>query len=497
MSGNHQAYDPLAVRAQLDHPVVDSDGHYTEFMPVIEDQFLELAGQLGGSKLKAEIAAAPDLRAYLLSFTSPIGQAFGASSWGRETPEQRMDNWTPVPGWGPPHSHALDRATSLLPQLRAERLEEIGIDFSVLYPSSALIFPHIERDELRQVTCRAFNIINAEAYGGVRQRMTPAALIPMMNPDEAIAELDHAIGELGLKVAMFGSVARPIPSIHRDHPELYKSVFRIDSLGIDSLYDYDPFWARCAELKVPLVSHGTNAAVGWRRSPSNYIFNQTTCFADAGEVLCRSLFLGGVTRRFPSLKFQFLECGAGWACTLYSELVHRWQKRNRNAIRKLVDDSEASAPEFLRLLDEHGDSTMRGKLENMEHTIKMQLGTREAPDDWAACQIESVEDVEELFVGRFFFGCEADDPSAVWAFDTKLNPGGVRLRALLGSDMGHWDVPDAAGILPEAWELVEDGLLSREDFRRFTFEHPAEFFGVNPQFFAGTAVEPYVKEAAL
>ena len=50
-----------------------------------------------------------------------------------------------------------DRATSLLPQLRAERLEEIGIDFSVLYPSSALIFPHIERDELRQVTCRAFS----------------------------------------------------------------------------------------------------------------------------------------------------------------------------------------------------------------------------------------------------------------------------------------------------------------------------------------------------
>jgi hypothetical protein len=37
--------------------------------------------------------------------------------------------------------------------------------------------------------------------------------------------------------------------------------------------------------------------------------------------------------------------------------------------------------------------------------------------------------------------------------------------------------------------------MSREDFRRFTFDHPAEFFGVNPEFFAGTAVEPYMKEA--
>jgi dihydroorotase-like cyclic amidohydrolase len=60
--------------------------------------------------------------------------------------------------------------------------------------------------------------------------------------------------------------------------------------------------------------------------------------------------------------------------------------------------------------------------------------------------------------------------------------------------MGHWDVPDAAGILPEAWELVEEGHMSRDDFRRFTFEHPAEFFGINPQFFAGTMVEPYMKE---
>lgn len=497
MTNRDTNYDPAAVKSQLGHPVIDSDGHYAEFMPVLGEQFIELAGQLGGSRLQAELADAPDLRSYLLSRTSPIGQAFGASRWGRETPEERMDNWTPVPGWGPPHSHPLDRATTLLPKLRAERLEQIGIDFSVLYPSSGLIFPHIGDAELRQVICRALNIINAEAYRDVRNQMTPAAMIPMLTPEEGIAELDYAIGELGLKVAMVGSVARPIPSIHRRHPELYPSIFRIDSLGIDSPFDYDPFWQRCAELQVPLVSHGTHAATGFRRSPSNYIFNQTGCFAEAADVLCRSLFLGGVTRRFPTLKFQFLECGAGWACTLYSELVHRWEKRNKQAIRGLVEAAQATAPEFLRLLDEHGDETIRRTLQDLPHGIMLQLGTTEPPDDFAACEIEAVEDVEGLFVSRFFFGCEADDPSTVWAFNTKTNPGGVRLRAVLGSDMGHWDVPDAAGILPEAWELVENGLLSREDFRRFTFEHPVEFFGVNPEFFAGTTVEPSMKEAAL
>ena len=168
-------YDPLAIRREIGHPVIDSDSHYTEFMPVLRDQFIETVGEIAGAEMRRRIAEPNDLRSYLLSFTSPIGQAFGAGTWAKETPEERQANWTPVPGWGPPHAHALDRATALIPKLRAERLEEIGIDFAVLYPSSALIFPHIEDTELRQVICRAMNIINAEAYKDVSDRMTPAA----------------------------------------------------------------------------------------------------------------------------------------------------------------------------------------------------------------------------------------------------------------------------------------------------------------------------------
>jgi len=59
--------------------------------------------------------------------------------------------------------------------------------------------------------------------------------------------------------------------------------------------------------------------------------------------------------------------------------------------------------------------------------------------------------------------------------------------------MGHWDVPDMRQIVPEALEMVERGLLDEDDFRRFTFDHPFEFFaGVNPRFFSGTRVETLV-----
>jgi hypothetical protein len=73
------------------------------------------------------------------------------------------------------------------------------------------------------------------------------------------------------------------------------------------------------------------------------------------------------------------------------------------------------------------------------------------------------------------------------AFDRRLNPGGVRLKAVFGSDLGHWDVPDLRGVLPEAWELVDDGRITETDFRDFTCANAVSLYG--PDFFRGTRVE--------
>ena len=111
-------------------------------------------------------------------------------------------------------------------------------------------------------------------------------------------------------------------------------------------------------------------------------------------------------------------------------------------------------------------------------------------DEWQALGVDSVSDLLERFVPRFFFGCEADDPTVAWAFNDKLNPGGVKLRAMFSSDLGHWDVPDMRAILGEAFELVEHGHVSAGDFRDFTFANPVRFYtSVNPNFFDGTRCE--------
>ena len=76
------------------------------------------------------------------------------------------------------------------------------------------------------------------------------------------------------------------------------------------------------------------------------------------------------------------------------------------------------------------------------------------------------------------------------AFDTKLNPFGARLKAMLGSDIGHFDVVDMREVLAEAWELVDDGLIDENDFGDFAFRNAVRFHGgMNPAFFKGTVVE--------
>jgi hypothetical protein len=76
----------------------------------------------------------------------------------------------------------------------------------------------------------------------------------------------------------------------------------------------------------------------------------------------------------------------------------------------------------------------------------------------------------------------------------RANPFGARINAIFSSDIGHFDVPDMLSPVPEAYELVEDELITSDDFRDFTFANAVRLWGQqNPRFFEGTRV---AKEAA-
>lgn len=65
--------------------------------------------------------------------------------------------------------------------------------------------------------------------------------------------------------------------------------------------------------------------------------------------------------------------------------------------------------------------------------------------------------------------CEAGDPANAWAFNRYVNPIQARLNAIFSSDIGHFDMLDMSEIMPDAYGLVERGLLTADDSRGVMF----------------------------
>src|SRR3954454_10300428 len=140
-----------AIRAELNHPVIDGDGHVIEAMPAVFD----IARDLAGSDVVHRM------------------QRFNRARFGDNEGFAGAKTFH-----GLPAENTLDRMTVMLPNLLRARLDEFGIDFGLLYPSFGLVAMGFPDDDLRQVAARALNIYYAQTFVDVRDRLEPVAVIP-------------------------------------------------------------------------------------------------------------------------------------------------------------------------------------------------------------------------------------------------------------------------------------------------------------------------------
>jgi predicted TIM-barrel fold metal-dependent hydrolase len=462
--------DPARVKAALDHPVVDADGHIVESIPAV----VALMRQLGGSAVADRFTSSSP------TYTSRRAPLLERHDTGRPATLRGA-----IPAWWTLPTDARDRATGFLPALLHERMDELGLDFSILYPSVGLTCMAHPDDEIRTVACRAVNTYLAQVTDGLGDRLTAAAVIPTHTPDEALAELDHAVLELGLKAVLCNNVVpRPLAGAE-------PGARWLDVLALDSVHDYDPLWARCVELGVAVTVHAPTMGTELRQSSSRYMYNHIGTFAASAEAFAKALVFGGVAQRFDQLTFGFLECGVAWGVQLLADLVGRLEKRGADAIGRL-DPSLVDLEVWDELLVRYG-----GELFSDPAVRRAMAGQSDNPpaelDDFRDAGLDEPGDLAAQF-DRFYFGCEADDATVGWAFAAATNPLGAVLHPMLGSDLGHWDVPDLRGILPEAYELVEEGRLDRAAFRAFACDNPIALHAtMNPAFFDGTPVEAYAR----
>ncbi len=471
------------IRQQLKHPILDADGHWLEPQLILLEFLRDVAGP---------------------TVTDEYLKLRRLESWATASPEARMGKrlrrnqpWYGNAASMP--SDTLTRATCMLPALTRERMEELGIDFSIVYTTAGLGMSNIAREDVRRGIIRAYNKMAAEIYAPHKAVFAPAAIVPTHTPTEAIDEAEYAVRELGYKVIMIrAALPRPIPAYgDGSFGTTFEDASRrmpyfIDTLGLDNDYDYDPFWQKCLELGVAVTSHG--GAHEWpdRKSVNNFVYNHTGHFAQANHAATKGMFLGGVTRRFPELNVGFLEGGVGYAVNLLLDLVGHWEKLNLDAMYKNLWPGQLDAPRLREYILQYGDKRMKHKIDDMMAAVNTTGKAGEAVDDFELAGVHSAAELISLFTRNFYFGCEADDPVTAWAFDPRM---GARLNAIFSSDISHFDVPDITEVVPEAYEMVEHGLISDSDFRDFTFTNAVRLHGLaNPDFFTGTSIEREAKE---
>src|SRR5690349_22973339 len=469
---------PEQVRSKIDHPIVDGDGHWVEYDPVFSDKMRKVGGDLAADGFLAAMATTRD--SLSMTVAERRHKRIGQSAFLARQAE-----------------NTLDRATAMMPKMLYDRLDEIGLDFAVVYPTAGLRLPRIKDDETRRAVIRGYNIVSAECFSGLEDRLTPAAIIPMHHPEEAIAELEFVTKQLGSKVGMFGSgMSRPVPAAAANDPESQRFTVSYDVLAIHSQYDYDPVWKKCEELGIAPTFHSSASGQGLRNSPSNFVYNHIGHFAAAGHAVSKAIFLGGVTRRFPKLRFAFLEGGVGWAAQLFGDLIEHWERRGAPALERMKPE-KLDRKLLMEKVQQYGYEDIAEALRARDGwpapDTQDLTGNRAELDDFAPCKITRKEDWIDLYAKPFYFGCEADDRMNATAFG-KGNPFGARLNAIFSSDIGHFDVIEFRDPLPQAHELVEKGLITDDDFRDFVFANSVRLWGTqNPRFFEGTRV---AKEAA-
>ena len=215
------------------------------------------------------------------------------------------------------------------PDARIIDMDRDGLEASVLYPSAGLFYGPDDPIKAFQnvefvLDCqRAYNEWIADFCRAHPKRLFAVAIVPLQSPELAIRELERAVNQLDL----VGACIRP--SAYVDELPLSHSV-------------YDPFWAACRDLDVPVALHpGTHIDTpgacrkfqlvknSGNTTETNFATSEIFGGSGLGQAIGSAvdmivslgrLLMGGVCERFPELRVLCLEAGGGWIPSLLERM---------------------------------------------------------------------------------------------------------------------------------------------------------------------------------
>lgn len=183
--------------------------------------------------------------------------------------------------------------------LRLERMAAAGIDRQVLSPNPLTFFHRIPAADA-VAFCRRHNELLA-ALVAEHPALDGFAALPLQDVDAAVAELEHAVQDLGLRGAYVGTAADR----------------ELDDPAFDALYE------ACVGLDVPLLLHpapdGTDNPIKDPRL-ARFDLELSVGFATDETLAVATLIYGGVLQRHPQLDVC-ISHGGGAVPYLYGRLA--------------------------------------------------------------------------------------------------------------------------------------------------------------------------------
>jgi predicted TIM-barrel fold metal-dependent hydrolase len=189
---------------------------------------------------------------------------------------------------------------------RLALMDEQRMDACLMFPSLGVCVGHFLKDDAPALyaNLHAFNRWMGEDWGFChKERIYATPLLSLLDPDEAVRELDSVLARGARVVALL-----PGPAGRRSPADPA----------------FDPFWARLNEARVAVAYHigesGYNEAFsthwGEAANPSAYVQSalQWTCFYGDRPMMdtVAALIFGNLFGRFPNLRVLSIENGSLW-----------------------------------------------------------------------------------------------------------------------------------------------------------------------------------------
>ena len=292
--------------AQQGFKVMDSDLHLTEPLDLwqryINPAFKDAApiGNNGGPRLDAvELPAGKPLM-------DPVAAKWFGPLKAHMEPLNALYEFAIKRGW--------DGVSQL------EAMDQEGVDVAILFPTRGLYVLGLDSSEvagqrgyepaLAAAIARAYNDWLYDFCAPDRQRLLGAAMIAPHDVRAAVGEIRRCVTELGFRTVYINPSYIDQRPWHDPH--------------------YDPLWAECELLGVPVGFHGGGPCqvedFGLGLAHSGLMMWHTFSHSLGPMAAAVNLTAGGVFDRFPRLRAAFLEANCSWAPWLFGRLDDHYEE---------------------------------------------------------------------------------------------------------------------------------------------------------------------------